>query len=67
MAMDPNTHSLCDDCFRAGTPATRAHTLDPAPSPQSDPYVCCRCGVTHTSGIYVKRDPELLLCKGVHA
>jgi len=55
------THSMCDTCWEEANPnrpATRL--LDPSPDR------CCECWATHTSGIFVRVDPENLACKGDH-
>jgi hypothetical protein len=66
MILEKGTHSLCDDCFRTVAPYSRRHVLDPVRSPQPTAIPCCNCRVVHNSGIFVRRDPSMLPCKGEH-
>lgn len=51
------THSICDTCWidREGfrVPVRIERSLE----------VCCFCGHTHESGIYVRENPQTVLCK----
>lgn len=67
MSLEPGTHSLCDACFKSTLPYNRRHVIEPTRSPQAGPLPCCICAITHTSGIFVRRDPVALPCKGQHA
>lgn len=55
------THSICDDCWliRAGPDAEPARVLEG----HRGEVLCCFCGKTHESGIYVHEDPKLIACK----
>lgn len=61
-------HSICNECWTAGfgiepgsgrsAPLTPVRLVDPKKE------VCCFCGKEHQSGIYVRKNPEMLQCKG---
>lgn len=55
------THAICDRCWElrngASTSASMNHVGDEK---------CCACGKV-CRGIYIREDPALLRCKGVHA
>ena len=56
------THSICESCWRK-------RELGRQPVRLKDPQLelCCFCGYTHASGIYVREDPTKTLCQGKHA
>jgi hypothetical protein len=54
-------HAICDPCWEAREP-TRTPVRRTIPQEE----VCCYCGARTTSGIYVRDDPDLVPCAGVH-
>jgi hypothetical protein len=64
------THSICDRCWVAENPGRIPHR-----ALHFNPFsrglgraeeICCFCGDKHTSGIYVRRNPDLTPCGGRH-
>lgn len=47
------TQPCCASCFEQRNPGRM-----PAGPPESDPEVCCHCGMETRHGIYVRVDPE---------
>lgn len=66
MKLDSGTHSFCDDCFQAALPPNRTHRIEPTRTAQAEPLPCCVCNAEHQSGIFIRRDPSTLACKGDH-
>lgn len=54
-------HSICDACFAKRKPNIEPFKLRPE---FRHPETCCFCGNMHESGIYIREDPQLTLCKG---
>jgi len=54
-------HSICDKCWELRCPAR-----EPVRLKDISKEICCFCGEFHFSGIFVREDPEELLCKGIH-
>jgi hypothetical protein len=57
------THSICVECWIARNPGRKPVRVITEEKPQP----CCFCGDSHVSGIYVRHDPEELICKGEHS
>ncbi len=53
------THSICWDCWRA-----KEGQRQPVRNTSRHWEMCCFCGATHDSGIYVREDQRLLKCAG---
>ncbi len=60
--MNPWTHSICDECWAKLEPG-----LDPGRMREPERETCCVCFKPHSSGIYLRRAPLELPCKGEHA
>jgi hypothetical protein len=58
-------HSLCMGCWDERNPGCVAHALREEFRDEK-PEKCCGCGRMHGSGIYLREDPALMQCKGVH-
>lgn len=56
------THSVCDECYAELEPGRTPYRLVEEHKLRS--IICCRCGDVHTSGIWYRRDPDLLHCQG---
>lgn len=54
-------HSICDRCWEKKEP-----NREPVRVVDAERELCCYCGFSHKSGIYVRADPNTLRCKGVH-
>lgn len=52
-------HSVCYTCWEKDNPLRQAVAVFPA-----DVRTCCSCGKEHASGIFLRRDPEQMRCKG---
>src|SRR5260370_1158960 len=54
------THSICVDCWNAKFPEKKT-----GPHSSGNVEVCCFCGLTHLSGIYLRMKPVTpgLLCR----
>ena len=63
------THSICESCWNKKNPDRPAvHIVGVETDDDgdvADPEVCCYCGKTHSSGIYVRGAPEETPCLGV--
>ena len=57
--MSQFTHSICDPCWIKRERDRIPHRLK-----ERTTEICCFCGVAHNSGIYVREQPHLVLCKG---
>ena len=69
--MNKGTHSICQPCRDRKNPNREVGKADRNPRRflivgKADRELCCFCGETHQSGIYVSEDSETLLCKGDH-
>ncbi len=59
------THSICERCWPAWSVLHHQGELHEPHRVQADDDVCCYCGGTHRSGIYVRDNQDSLpLCKG---
>ena len=47
------THSICESCWNKREPGRKPRRMRDA-----DLEPCCFCGVDHTSGIYVRENPD---------
>ena len=55
------THSICAECWGKKNPDRQpVKTID---GPRE---VCCFCGQSHASGIFIRHNPEELRCEGKH-
>ena len=54
------THAICDKCW------SDKNTTKPLRVNEGPRELCCFCGKSTDSGIYIKRNPDKLRCKGVH-
>lgn len=52
-------HSICYTCWEAENPMRQAVAVTTAKA-----HVCCLCGKDHTSGIFLRRDPNSMKCLG---
>lgn len=57
------SHSICEECWNKLFPDREATALKEEHREQA---TCCFCVEKHSSGIYVRYNPELTKCKGVH-
>lgn len=57
------THLSCKTCWNKSNP-DRVVAVDDQSSAEDGGEPCCFCGEWTTSGIYVRRNPEALECKG---
>lgn len=57
------THSICDGCWIEREPYREPTRMNGRPI-----EICCFCGVSNDSGIYVRENPDFpnLKCKGKH-
>lgn len=55
------THSICEVCWLALNPQREPIRMKDAQS-----ETCCKCGKEHATGIYMRANPEEMLCKGIH-
>jgi len=62
----PWTHSICVKCWNERNP-DRQPVVVREEFRDETAETCCFCGALHGSGIYMRFDPKVLLCKGVHA
>lgn len=53
------THNICPTCWNARNPLRAAVLVELT---GADFEVCCFCGRTTTSGIYLRHDPKTLAC-----
>lgn len=53
-------HSLCDECWISTRSGRPVRTVD---APEE---TCCLCWKPHTSGIYIRGNPEEFKCFGLH-
>ena len=60
--MSPWSHSICDACWTERF----AHAPAKIKKKFREHESCCFCSKHHTSGIYIRHDPETLACKGKH-
>ena len=54
-------HSTCMFCWLKREP-----DRDPVIMTKAPTETCCFCGDEHSTGIYVREDPENTRCKGEH-
>lgn len=54
-------HSICVECWNEKNPDRQAHRLV-----EAEENKCCFCGKQHSSGIFVRADPNETPCKGQH-
>lgn len=54
-------HTICDGCWRR-----IARDTEPVRARERPERVCCFCSRKTASGIYISRDPRLVLCEGEH-
>lgn len=63
MSMAEWTHAICSECYeREGEGAGVPHCLTAVERAER----CCWCGQMTTSGIYLRRDPLWVKCRGQH-
>lgn len=55
------THSVCLPCWR-----TLKGERPPVTMAERENKVCCLCGRYHTSGVFVRDEPNKYRCKGEH-
>jgi len=55
------THPICERCWRAAEGPRLPARITPA-----DPERCCFCAGATRAGIYVRRDPTTVPCRGDH-
>lgn len=53
-------HLLCRFCYRQLEPGRKPVTLK-----EAEVDSCCRCTKDTSSGIYYRKDPETIYCRGV--
>jgi hypothetical protein len=53
-------HNICEECWFEQHPTRKPIRME------HEPDLCCFCGASNVDGIYVRHDPETLLCKGEH-
>jgi hypothetical protein len=53
------THLICENCWRKREPKR-----EPVRLINAEEEKCCFCGSLTKSGIYVRENPNFLLCKG---
>ncbi len=58
-------HSICHRCWNEKHPGREAVVLREEFRDEK-PECCCFCGAAHGSGIYVRKNPDTLRCKGNH-
>lgn len=56
------THNICRSCWNTRNP----HKGEPVTVTDKTVYKCCSCGKTHSSGIFIRENPQKLKCKGDH-
>jgi hypothetical protein len=54
-------HSICNNCWKWTHP-NRTPVRLKVPNKEK----CCFCGAEHSSGIYVRGNPEAVPCEGKH-
>jgi hypothetical protein len=62
-------HTICDDCWTKRSSAEGKPGRTPVQVPLGDraAEICCFCGATTRSGIYVRENPKVTKCGGKHA
>jgi hypothetical protein len=61
MSMSKWTHAICIPCWNEKNP-----DRDPITLREEEKETCCFCGAPTTAGIYIREDPNKVLCKGNH-
>lgn len=56
------THLLCQSCWEKREPGRTPIRVKDDPGGR-----CCGCGVQTTVATYVREDPQLMRCRGLHA
>ncbi len=69
------THSICQNCWNGEHPEEGGDWKNPEDQePSREPVtlidvnveLCCICNTKTSAGIYIRRDPKHLPCKGNH-
>jgi hypothetical protein len=64
MARSEYVHSICLECWKEINPGIEPHHTKNAIELGDEK--CCSCGKDHSSRIYIRENPAVLLCKGRH-
>jgi hypothetical protein len=57
------THAICDVCWVKREPGRQPFQIGAG---LREKEKCCFCGKPTWAGIYIRTDPESLLCQGFH-